>query len=117
MKGDSRRSKELIEKLSMKQLSSKKAQSGFGTMLPLIGLGLGIVVLSIILAVGAQVLGETRDDMTANSTEYNITAKGLTNVTKVNDKVGTIVTVAVLGVILSILIGVVAIFINRQAFA
>ncbi len=92
---------------------NRKAQAaGFATILPLVGLGLGVVVLGIILAVGAQILGETRDDLTVDSAEYNITVEQIENVSAVSGKVGIIITVAVLGIILAVLIGVVAIFLR-----
>jgi hypothetical protein len=39
--------------------------------------GLALVVVTIIVSVGAQVLGEIQDTQTANSLEANITGQGL----------------------------------------
>ena len=70
----------------------------------LMGIGMTLVVLVIGIAYGLQVTGEVQDDMTAGSAEYNATADGITAVSKIPNKLGTIVTVVLAAVILGILV-------------
>lgn len=70
----------------------------------LLGFGLTIVVLGIVYAVGLQILGETQDDMTAASAEYNATTDTIEAVAKVPTKLGLIVTVVVAAILIGILI-------------
>lgn len=70
----------------------------------LLPIGMTIVVLGIGLAYGLQVMGETRDDMTQNTSEYNATVDAITGVAKIPAKLPTIVGVIVIAVILGILV-------------
>jgi hypothetical protein len=72
-----------------------------GALLPI---GLTILVLAIALAFGLQVMGEIRDDMTANSAEYNATVKGIEGVAKIPDKLPLLVTVVIAAVIIGIIV-------------
>lgn len=70
----------------------------------LLSFGMTIVLLGIVYAVGLQILGESQDEMTLNSAEYNATGDTITAVAKVPTKLGLIVTVVVAGILISILI-------------
>jgi len=70
----------------------------------LLGIGLTLVVLGIGLAYGLEVMSDVRDDMTADTAEYNATQDAITGVGKIPDKMPTIATVIVAAVIIGILI-------------
>lgn len=70
-------------------------------LLPIAGL---IVVLILFVAYGLQILGETQDDMTIDSPEYNATATGILAVAKIPSKTGLLVTVIMASAVLGVLI-------------
>lgn len=70
----------------------------------LIGIGLTLVVLGIALAYGLEVMGDVQDDMNSTSAEYNATRDAITGVSKLPEKLPTIVTVIVAAVIIGILV-------------
>ena len=70
----------------------------------LLGIGFTIIVLAIGLAYGLNVMGDVRDDMTADTAEYNATLQGITAVGKIPAKLGLIVTVVIAAVIIGILV-------------
>lgn len=84
-------------------MTEQKAVAKLG-MQDLLPVGLTVVVLGIVLAYGLQVMGETQDDMTVNSHEYNATGLGIQAVAKIPAKLGTVVTVVVAAIIIGILI-------------
>lgn len=85
----------------MKQLMKQK-RGAFGVE-ALLSFGLTIVLLGIVLAVGLQILGETKDDMTANSVEANATEEAITALAKIPSKLGMIVTVVIAAILIGIL--------------
>ena len=70
----------------------------------LLGIGLTIVVLGIGLAYGLEVMGDVKDDLAENSTEWNATGDAITGVAKIPEKLPTIATVIVAAVIIGILV-------------
>ena len=55
---------------------------------------IGFIVVGMLSAMALQVLGETKDDMTGNSSEYNATAEvvdGMTNLTEKFPLIATII--------------------------
>jgi hypothetical protein len=62
------------------------------------------VVLGIGLAYGLNVMGDVRDDMTANTHEYNATQDAIIAVRKIPSKLGLIVTVVMAAVLIGILV-------------
>ena len=70
----------------------------------LLGIGLTLVVLGIGLAYGLEVMGDVRDDMTANTMERNATEDAISGVAKLPEKMPTIATVVVAAVIIGILV-------------
>ena len=70
----------------------------------LLGIGLTLVVLGIGLAYGLEVMGDVRDDMTGNTSEYNATQDAIKGVAKIPEKMPTIATVIVAAVIIGILV-------------
>ena len=70
----------------------------------LLSIGMMLVVLTIGLAYGLDITGEVRDDMTANSVERNATVDGMEAVSKIPEKLGTIVTVVIAAVLIGILV-------------
>lgn len=83
----------------MKQLNKK----GFsiGDLLPI---ALTFVVTGIAVAYGLQVLGDVKDDMTANSYEANATTETITAVAKFPNKLGLLATVVIAAIVLMVLI-------------
>ena len=67
-------------------------------------IGLTIVVTGIGVAYGLNVMGDVRDDMTANSAEYNATQDAIDGVSKLPAKLPLIVNVIVAAIIIGILI-------------
>lgn len=78
-------------------------EAEYGVM-ELFGIGMGLVVLGIGLSYGLNVMGDVRDDMTANTAEYNATVEAMTAVAKIPNKLGLIVTVIIASVIIGILV-------------
>lgn len=72
-----------------------------GDMLPI---GITLVVLGIALSYGLQVIGDVQDDMTEDSYEWNATDDTLSGVSKLPNKLGTIVGIIVAAIIIGILI-------------
>jgi len=70
----------------------------------MLGIGVTLVVVALVLAFGLQILGDVRDDMTVDSSEYNATVNGITGVGKLPDKLPIIGTVLVAVVIIGILL-------------
>jgi predicted RND superfamily exporter protein len=77
---------------------SKKGQTA-GTFGALMSFGIGMVIAAILFAVGLQVLGSTRDSLTANSAEKNATIDAITGVSNVTAKfplIGTVVAAVII---------------------
>ena len=70
----------------------------------LLTIGMTLVVLVIGIAYGLQVVGDVRDDMTANSEEKNATIDGIEAIAKIPEKLGTVVTIVIAAVIIGILV-------------
>jgi len=70
----------------------------------LLGIGLTLLVLVIGLAYGLEVLGDVRDDMAQNTSEYNATVDGISAIAKIPNKLPLIVTVIVAAVIIGVLV-------------
>jgi type II secretory pathway component PulF len=74
------------------------------TLSSLQGGGLAIVVLVIIIAIGAQILGQINSTQTAGTTEKNITTAGLTAMGQFANWFTILVLVIIAVVIISLLI-------------
>jgi len=74
------------------------------TLNALQGAGLSMVVLVIIIAVGAQILGTIQDTQTENSTEFNTTKAGLEAMDEFSNWFTIIVLVLIAVVIIALLI-------------
>ena len=72
-----------------------------GDLLPL---GITLVVVTVALAFGLQVLGDIKDDMTTNSAEANATQDGILGLSKLTGKLPTIGLVIAAVVIIAILV-------------
>jgi hypothetical protein len=70
----------------------------------LLPIGVTLVVVTIVLAFGLQILGDVKSDMTANSAQANATQKGIEGLAKIPDKMPLIATVVVAVVIIGILV-------------
>lgn len=75
------------------------------TLNSLTGSALALVVLVIVVAIGAQILGEIQDTQTVNSTEYNVTGDGMSALADYADWFSTIVTIIIAVVIIGLIIG------------
>ena len=64
---------------------------------------LAVVVLVIIVAVGAQILGQIRTTQTVNTTEYNVTNKGLDAMKTYGDWF-TIIVIIIVAVVIIVLL-------------
>ena len=82
---------------------SKSKQKGNVSALQ--GYALALVVLVIIVAVGAQILGKIQATQTASTTEYNTTTKGLTAMSQFGDWFSIIVIIVIAVVIIALLLG------------
>lgn len=79
----------------------KEVEFQFQDLLPI---GVTLVVLSLVVAYGLQIMGEAQDDMTSDSAEYNATGAGIEAVGEIPNRLGTIVTIIIAAVIIGILI-------------
>ena len=70
----------------------------------LLGIGMTLVVTVIGIAMGADVTGDLRDDMTVNTYEYNVTTNGLTGINNLAVRIPTIMTVMVIAIIIGVLV-------------
>lgn len=70
----------------------------------LLPIALTIVVASIGMAYGLQVMGDIKNDMTTGSYEQNATTQGIIAVAKFPNKMGMIVTVIIAAIIIGILV-------------
>jgi len=68
------------------------------------GVAIAFVVVALIVALGAQMLGEAQDDMTASSVEYNATQDGLLALGKISGKLGIIATAVTLIIVILIIV-------------
>ena len=74
------------------------------TLSNLQGAALAMVVLVIVIAVGAQILGTIRDTQTANTVERNTTEAGLDAMAEFGDWFTIIVLVLIAVVIIALLV-------------
>ena len=74
----------------------------------LISLVATVIIVGIFSALGLQLLGEIRDDMTASSAEYNATKEAIAGVAKVPAKLGLFVTIGVITIFITMLLGIFA---------
>ena len=70
----------------------------------LLPIGVTLVVVTIVLAFGLQILGDIKGDMTASSYEANATADGIEGLAKIPAKLPLIASVVVAVVIIGILV-------------
>ena len=82
----------------------KEAEIVYFNIQEILPIGMTFVVLGIGLAYGLSVMGDVRDDMTANSQEYNATVQATQAVAKIPAKLGLIVTVVLAVVIIGLLV-------------
>ena len=90
-----------MQKLVLKKKEEEVAEIQFADLL---GIGMTLVVLVIGLAYGADIVADVGDDMTENTTEYNVTVDGLSAIKKLASKLSMIMTVMVAAVIIGLLI-------------
>jgi len=88
----------------MKSAVKKKRKSRF-ELGGLQTLAITLVIITIVVAVGLQILADQKSDMTSGTLEYNATAQGLEAVAKIPDKLPMIVGVVLGIVVISIVIG------------
>ena len=67
-------------------------------------IGLVLVVTGIALAVGLQIMGDVKSDMTAESVEANATDSAISGVAKLPEKMPLIATVVVAAIVIGILV-------------
>jgi hypothetical protein len=89
-----------MENIKMKK-DNEVAEFEIGDLLPI---GMTLVVLTIGLAYGLQVLGDVKSDMTENSVESNATGEGIEGLAKIPNKLPMIVTVIIAAVVIGILV-------------
>lgn len=79
----------------------------------LIGLGLGLVVFTIVMSIGGDVLGSLKAQQTAGTAAFNITEDGETgvlNISTFSPTFGTIIVLAGILLLLGAVIGSIALF-------
>lgn len=84
----------------MKQENKEVAEFGIGD-LDGVAITIAIAVLVVAFVLGALV--ETRDDFTANSSEFNATNEGITALSKIPTKMGLLVTIVLIVVVIGAL--------------
>jgi len=82
----------------------EQAQVTLGDLLPA---AMTFVVLTVALAIGAQVLNEIDDDFATDSEEANISNEGKAALLTIGEKLGILATVIVLGAVLTVIVGLV----------
>ena len=82
-------------------MKDKKGQFGINA---LAGVAITVVVVAMVSVLGLQLLGDTQDDLTADSAEYNATADAIEVVGKIPDKLPLIIGAVVLVVTISIVV-------------
>jgi len=82
-------------------MKDKKGQFGINA---LAGVAITVVVVAMVSVLGLQLLGDTQDDLTADSAEYNATADAIEGVGKIPDKLPLIIGAVVLVVTISIVV-------------
>lgn len=70
----------------------------------LIPLSIAFVVVTVVLSMGSDVVSDIRDDQTANSYAYNVSSNGLTGLSNISGKLGTIGLVLAIAVIIGIIV-------------
>ncbi len=80
--------------------NSRKGQLAGAT-----NIAIGLVTLVLVVAVGAIVLGDFQDTQTADSAPHNITGDGLTGLTNMSTQFGTVGTIAIAAVLISLVVG------------
>lgn len=76
----------------------------------LIFLAIGLVVVGVIVAFGANFISDQQATFTVDSTAYNATQDSLNAMQDVGEGQGTVTTVGILAVVIGLLLGVVALF-------
>ena len=89
-----------MEKLEL-EVVEQKAQFDIKDIL---AISMTLVVTTIGIAYGLEVLGDIRDDMTTDTPERNATMDGITAIAKIPAKLPMIVTVILAAIIIGILV-------------
>ena len=71
----------------------------------LLSAGLFLVILTIVLAFGQNILGDFKNSFDVNSSEYNGTIKGQEGLTTIQSKTPLIALIVVIIVIIGLLLG------------
>jgi len=82
-------------------MKNKRGQFGINA---LAGVAITVVVVAMVSVLGLQLLGDTQDDLTANSAEYNATDDAIDGVAKIPAKLPLIVGAVVLVVTITIIV-------------
>lgn len=90
-------------------MKNKKGQIQ-GAIYQLIFLAIGLVVVGVVVAFGADFVSDQQAGFTADSTAYNATQESLNAMSDVGEGQGTVTTVGILAVVIGLLLGVVALF-------
>ena len=67
-------------------------------------LALSFVVVAIIIAMGSEILGQVRGQQNVNTSEYNITTKGIEGVETFGEWLPTIAVVVAAAVVIGVII-------------
>lgn len=70
----------------------------------LIPLSIAFVVVVVVLSMGADVVDDIKSDQEVNSSAYTVSENGLTGITNISGKLGTIGLVLAIAVIIGIII-------------
>jgi hypothetical protein len=96
----------------MKHIKKKKAM--MGGMNNLIFASITFVVLVVVLVIGSQIVTTIKGTQTADTSAYNVSAKGEAGFKTFGDYLTIIATIIILVVIVGLLIGVIALFATRK---
>ena len=88
--------------MNLKAFKMTKKGQILGPISQVPGVVLAVVVIAIFFGVGALILGNFGDQLTAGSTAANVTNDGLTALDDGSDFQGTIITVAIAVVLIAL---------------
>lgn len=89
-----------MQKLLFK--NEKKGQMGINSLSTV---AIALVVAAIVIALGLNILGETKTEFTANSSEYNATGDAIDGVSKLSSKLPLIGLAVAAVIVIGVIVG------------
>lgn len=89
----------------MNKLFGKDSNKKGVNLNALSGIAITLVVAGIVIALGLNIMGETQDEFTANTAEYNATGDAIDGVAKLSSKLPLIGLVVAAVVVIGLIVG------------